>query len=138
MTPDNEAFVRLAFGAQQPMAWIGASLAVIEDGSVTIAFAPHDALTTMGTGVVMGGIVATVCDVAAGLSILTRLDPPRQITTVDVTSHQIAPARGEAIICIGRVEKLGKAIAIASAEAFVETGGQRRLAARLTSTFAVS
>jgi acyl-coenzyme A thioesterase PaaI-like protein len=137
MNPDNEAFVRLGFAAQQPLAWIGAELEAIADGAVTISFAPHDGLTTAGTGIVMGGIVATVCDVAAGLSLLTRLSPPRPITTIDLTCHQIAPALGARIVCIGRVERIGKAIGIASAEAISEMDGERRLAARLTATFAL-
>ncbi|MFZ4121486.1 MAG: PaaI family thioesterase [Caulobacterales bacterium] len=137
MTPDTEAFVRLAFQAQQPLRWIGAELIRIADGEVEIAFPMREDLTSLGSGMVMGGLLATVADVAAGLAIISRLQPPRPVMTIDFTCHQIAPANGERIACVGKVERIGKTIAIASAEAFSEKGQDRRLCTRLTATFAI-
>jgi uncharacterized protein (TIGR00369 family) len=133
-----EAFVRLAFAAQLPLAWMGAELTAIGDGTVTISVPVRDDLTTAGTGIVMGGIIATIADVAAGLSIITQLDPPRPVTTLDFSSHQIAPARGDRIETVGQVEKVGKTFAITGADVFAIKDGQRRKCARLTATFAVS
>jgi uncharacterized protein (TIGR00369 family) len=133
-----EAFVGLAFAAQLPLAWMGAELTVIGDGTVTITVPVRDDLTTAGTGAVMGGIIATIADVAAGLSIITQLDPPRPVTTLDFSSHQIAPARGGQIVAVGQVEKVGKTIAVAGADVFAVKDGVRRKCARLTATFAVS
>jgi uncharacterized protein (TIGR00369 family) len=138
MSALNKEFVRLGFAAQLPLQAMNATLEAIEDGSVTIAFPVADQLTTAGTGIVMGGVLALVADVAAGLSILTRLSPPRPVTTVSMTSTQIAPAKGERVICVGRLDKIGRGLAVTGADVFVEANGQRTLCARLSAAFAVS
>lgn len=136
--PDDRAqFVKLAFSAQAPLRWIEAELAAVEEGSVTISFAVRDDLCTAGTGVVMGGITALVADVAAGLSLLTRLNPPRPVVTTSFSSHQITPAKGDRIVCIGSVLKAGKTQGLSRAEVYAETGGDRRHVATLTATFAI-
>ena len=134
---DNEAFVRLAFAAQLPLAWLGAELDSVEDGAVTIVFTVRDDLCTAGSGIVMGGVTALVADVAAGLSLLTRLSPPRPILTSSMTAHQLSPAKGDRIICTGIVLKIGKTAGIARADVFAQTGADRRHAATLTASFAI-
>ncbi|MCU0882902.1 MAG: PaaI family thioesterase [Hyphomonadaceae bacterium] len=134
----TDAFLELAFAAQLPLAWMGAELTETGDGTVTITVPFRDDLTTAGTGVVMGGIIATIADVAAGLSVITRLDPPRPITTLDFTSHQITAARGGQIVAVGQVEKVGRSFAVAGADVFVVKDGERQKCARLTATFAVA
>lgn len=138
MTPDTEAFVRLALAAQLPLAAWGATLVALEDGSVSLGCPVSEALTTAGTGAVMGGIVATLADVAAGLSVITTLEPPRPVTTLDFTAHSLAPARGERLEAVGRVQKAGRTFAIASAEVFAISGDSRRKCATLTATFALA
>jgi acyl-coenzyme A thioesterase PaaI-like protein len=86
----------------------------------------------------MGGIVATVADVAAGVSILTRLDLPRPVTTLSFSSQQIGPARGERIACRGRVDRVGRHVAMTGAEVYSITGDRRELCARLSATFSIS
>lgn len=131
----NATFVRMGFAAQAPMALFEAELLEIAPGSVTIAFPVADRLTTVGTGIVMGGVLATVADVAAGLSILTVLDPPRPVTTIDFAFHAIAAAKGERIVCVGQVERAGRQISITGADVFAEEAGVRRKVARLTASF---
>ena len=138
MTPDIEAFVRLAFAAQLPLKTWGADLCSIRSGSVVLSCPITEPLTVAGTGIVMGGIVATLADVAAGLSIISVLDSPRPVTTLDFSFHAIAAARGERLEAIGQVRKPGRNFAIASTEVFVLSGENRRLCAILTATFAVA
>jgi uncharacterized protein (TIGR00369 family) len=138
VTPDVEAFVRLAFSAQLPLKTWGAELDSIENGSVVLTCPITEPLTTAGTGIVMGGIVATLADVAAGLSIISGLDSARPVTTIDFSLHAIAAARGERLEAIGQVKKPGRSFAIASTEVFVLQGENRRLCATLTATFAVA
>jgi uncharacterized protein (TIGR00369 family) len=138
MTPDTEPFVRGALSAQLPLkAWC-AELVGLGNGTVTLSCPITDPLTTAGTGIVMGGIVATLADVAAGLSVITALDPPRPVTTIDFSVHAIAAARGDRLEAIGQVRKAGRSIAIASTEVFAISGESRRLCATLTATFAVA
>lgn len=138
MTPATEAFVREALSAQLPLkAWC-TELIGLGNGTVTLSCPITDPLTTAGTGIVMGGIVATLADVAAGLSIIAALEPPRAVTTIDFSFHAIAAGRGERLEAIGQVHKAGSSIAIASTKVFAISGESRRLCATLTATFAVA
>jgi uncharacterized protein (TIGR00369 family) len=137
MTPAAEAFVKLGFEAQAPMRLLGAKLGAISSGTVSIEVPITETLTTYGTGVVLGGILAAIGDVAAGLSLISAMAEPRPVTTIDFTSHQISPAKGDRVVAIGKVEHLGKSVGIASAEVFAERGSERRLCCRLTATFRV-
>jgi acyl-coenzyme A thioesterase PaaI-like protein len=135
----NRAFVEAAFAALGPMHQFGARLTEIAPGAVTIeaANAPH--LTTSGTGAVMAGVIATIADVAAGLSLLTELDPPRPILTTQMSLYQIAPASGALVRAVGRVEKISRAQATASAEVFSLTDGEKaRRVALITAIFQIS
>jgi uncharacterized protein (TIGR00369 family) len=137
VSDEARAFVDLAFAAQRPLAGIGVTLDKVEDGAVTLSFPVQDNLCTAGTGIVLGGITALVADVAAGLSLITRLDPPRPVVTVEMAAHQIAPGKGERIVCIGSVLKAGRSMGIARADVYAEAGGSRRLASTLTATFSI-
>jgi uncharacterized protein (TIGR00369 family) len=138
MTPATEAFVHEALSAQLPLkAWC-AELIDLRNGTVSLSCPITEQLTTAGTGVVMGGIVATLADVAAGLSIIAALDPPRPVTTINFSVHAIAAARGDRLEAIGQIRKAGRSIAIASTEVFAISGESRRLCATLTATFAVA
>lgn len=137
MNDTQIAAVRLGFAAQNPMALFGAELGAIEPGSVTLSMPVREEMTTAGTGIVMGGLVATLADVAAGLSIATLMAPPRPVMTVDFTSHQLAPARGDRIEAVGRVEKIGRSLCITGADVFAVAGETRTKVARLVATFAV-
>lgn len=139
VTPGTADFVRLAVQAQVPLTWMQARIDSIQPGSVTLSIPVGEAVCTAGTGLVMGGMVATLADVAAGVSIISRLDPPRPVTTLGFTSHQIAPARGERIVAIGRVDRIGRRVAMAGAEVLAEAAdGTRTLCARLVATFALA
>jgi uncharacterized protein (TIGR00369 family) len=138
MTQEAEAFVRAALAAQLPLQGWSAAIVSLGNGEVTLSCPIAEPLTTAGTGVVMGGIVATLADVAAGLSIISALDPPRPVTTIDFSVHSIAPAKGDRLEAVGQRLKAGRSIAIASAQVFAVDGHNRRLCATLTATFAVA
>jgi acyl-coenzyme A thioesterase PaaI-like protein len=136
MSADIENLVRLAFAAQAPLAAWGAELAEISPGRVVISTPISPGMTTTGTGVVMAGLVATIADVAAGLSLVSALTPPRPVTTVEMKIAMLAPARGARLECIGAVEKAGKSIAVVTAEAWaISAEGARTKAAILSATF---
>ncbi len=138
MTPDIEAFIHLAFAAQLPLKTWGAELGSISRGCVVLSCPITEPLTVVGTGIVMGGIVATLADVAAGLSIISAFDSPRPVTTIDFSFHAVAAARGQRLEAVGQVRKPGRNFAIASTEVLVLEGEDRRLCAMLTATFAVA
>lgn len=137
ITEERIAIVRAGFAAQTPLAAMGATLDMIEEGQVTIVLPITDGVVTLGTRVVTGGVIAAVADVAAGLSLLTLMASPRPVITVEIAAHLLAPARGEALICVGRAEKIGKRHCVGGADVFVEENAQRRKVAILTATFMV-
>ncbi len=133
----NRAFVELAFAAQAPLAGFGCRLSCIELGRVTIAFDAAEHLTTRGTGAVMGGVIATVADVAAGLALITRLETPGPVVTMQMNSHFLRPAIGGTITCIGAVERIGRGFATVSARAFHRLGDKQSELALLTAQFQI-
>jgi uncharacterized protein (TIGR00369 family) len=133
----HRAFVELAFAAQAPLAGFGCRLTGIAPGRVTIEFDAAEHLTTRGTGAVMGGVIATVADVAAGLSLITRLEAPGPVVTMQMNSHFLRPAIGGAIICTGAVERIGRGFATVSARAVHRKDGKDSDIALLTAQFQI-
>lgn len=134
--PSTRDFIALALQAQSPLVGWGAVIESIDDGAVRLSMPITPSVTTF-TGAVVSGVIATLADVAAGLSLITVLTPPRPVITLDFTTQQLAPAIGTRLIAVGRAERAGKAIGFASADAFVtaEHGDQR--VARLSATFSI-
>lgn len=137
LSTDHRAFLDLALAAQRPLTPWRARLEHAEPGLVRLSMPIDDAVTTY-TGAVVGGIIATLADVAAGLALISALDAPRPVTTLDFTSQHLAPAIGDTLIAVGRAERVGKAIAFASAESFVLRDGAEKRVARLSATFSVT
>lgn len=137
LDPNTDAFVRLAFAAQRPLATWQAEVIAVEAGRVRLAMPILEPVTTF-TGAVVGGVAATLADVAAGLALITMLSPPRPVTTLDFTSQQLAPAIGQTLIAVGQAERAGGRIGFASAEVFVRADGADTRVARLSATFAIA
>jgi uncharacterized protein (TIGR00369 family) len=136
--PDaNRQAVALGFSMQAPLELFGARLTEIAPGSVTISFDPTEELTTKGTGVVVGGVIATIADVAAGLSLVTLLDPPGPIMTLQMNSHFLRPAKGGPIRAVGRVEKIGRGQATVAADVFCDASQGPQKVAVLTAQFQI-
>ncbi|MFZ4070086.1 MAG: PaaI family thioesterase [Caulobacterales bacterium] len=133
----HRQFVELAFAAQAPLAGFGCRLTGIEPGRVTIAFDAAEHLTTRGSGAVMGGVIATVADVAAGLALITRLEAPGPVVTMQMNSHFLRPAIGGVITCIGAVERIGRGFATVSARAVHHVGDKQTDVALLTAQFQI-
>jgi acyl-coenzyme A thioesterase PaaI-like protein len=138
MTADTKAFIAIALAAQLPLVKLGVKIDTMEAGSVTLSVLINEDMTTQGTGVVMAGVIAMIGDVAAGLSVISLMESPRPVTTIDFTSHQISAAKGDKLIIIGKAERLSKTICISGAEAFCLRDDQSRKCATLTATFLLS
>lgn len=137
MSPETMSFIPLALAAQLPLTKMGVVIDAIETGSVTLSVSIEEDMTTAGTGVVMGGVIAMIADVAAGLSVISVMESPRPVTTIDFTSHQISAAKGDRLIFKGQAERLTTSACISGAEVFCERNGQSRKCARLTATFLI-
>jgi len=85
-------------------------------------------------GLVHGGVLATLADVAMGLSVRTSIEPGRRHVTIELGMHYLRPAGPGDIEVVGRVIRVGSQIGYAEAD--VLQG--KRLLARGSGTYSVT
>ncbi len=89
------------------------------------------------TGVAHAGVVAALADHCAGAAASTELEPGQFVVTAEYKINLLRGARGERLFCRAEVLKHGQSLAVAEAEVFAESGGQRTLVAKLMATLSV-
>jgi len=75
--------IRQSFDRQGLMRTLGASLESIEAGTVTVE-CPFDERLTQQHGLLHGGVLASLVDVARGYAALTMMPDDRQVLTVEL------------------------------------------------------
>jgi len=85
-------------------------------------------------GLVHGGVLATLADVAMGLAVRTAVQPGRRHVTIELTIHYVRPASQGDIEVLGHVIRVGSQIGFAEAD--VLQGD--RLLARGSGTYSVT
>jgi uncharacterized protein (TIGR00369 family) len=85
-------------------------------------------------GLVHGGVLATLADVAMGLAVRTAIPPGRRHVTIEMTVHFLRPASPGAIVATGTTVRVGSRIAFAEAGL---TDARDRLVARASGTYSV-
>lgn len=113
------------------MRTLGASLEAIESGTVTVACAFHDGLTQQH-GLLHGGVVASLVDVACGYAALTMLPDNREVLTVEFKINFLKPARTDRLIAVGKVVQSGRTLTVCEGSVFDAT--RTVLIARMTAT----
>ena len=86
-------------------------------------------------GLVHGGILATLADIAMGLAVRTVVGPTRRHVTIDLHVHYLRPARP------GRLEALGSVVRVGTHVGFAEgslTDAAGRLLVRASGTYSVT
>ncbi|MFW0789700.1 PaaI family thioesterase [Gordonia sp. CPCC 205333] len=88
-----------------------------ERSAISMKIAPH---ITFDGATVQGAIVATLADFAAVASASMVARPNQFIATVGCETHNLAPARGERLIAVGRlVSKPGRRM-VAAADVYAD------------------
>src|SRR4026208_1088661 len=123
--------VRHSFEKQGLMRTLGAALQSVESGKVTITCAANERLTQQH-GLVHGGVVATLADVACGYAALTMMPDDREVLTVEFKGHFLKPARTDRLICVGQVVQSGRTLTVCDGSVFDGTGSV--LLAKMTAT----
>lgn len=131
--PHFEARVRDSFGKQTFMATLGASLARVAAGEVTIALPVREALLQQH-GTVHAGALASVLDSAAGYAALSLMPAGAGVVSVEFKVNLLEPARGQRVEARGRVVRSGRTLSVCTAEAWMIDGGAERLVATLQGT----
>ena len=117
------------------MAVLGARLAVVEEGTVTLLLEPAEHHYDH-RGAVQPGILAALTDTAAGYAIHTQAAFGVRCATLELRVNMLAPitiASGMSS-CVGKVVTIGLRTAIAEARIFDAAG---QLCTMMSSTFIV-
>jgi uncharacterized protein (TIGR00369 family) len=116
------------------LASLSALLVESGDGELVIRFtAPRTA--TQGNGVVGGGTLANMLDLAMAMGVLAQLKPRYTCATISLTVNMQSAGQEGHFIAVAGVDRVGRQIAFAHAKLY--DGERSRLIANATSSLAV-
>jgi len=118
MTDVNEWFL----SNHDHLRTLGITIEEQRDGYVRLSL-PHDkSLTNPGSGVMQGGIVATLIDHGGGAAIRTTLERPREMThaTTELNVSYLRPAVGD-LTAKATVVRSGRTRGVVDVEVTMET-----------------
>jgi uncharacterized protein (TIGR00369 family) len=140
--PDNptRAQIANAVNSGQREFRLDANSALQSMDTVLVEGTPGDLLlrftapkySIQGNGVVSGGMLANMLDLAMAAAVLSRLPPGRIPSTISMTVNMMASAQAGAILATTRVDRMGRSIAFANAE--LRDPHTRKLLANATSS----
>ena len=120
---------------QHFMKLVGISLDVIEEGT-TEASLQLKQEHMQQTGLVHGGVVATIADIVSGLAAYTLVPEDHHVVTAELKISYLNPGRGQTLFAKGWVLKQGFRINFCEAEVYALDNGSRKLIAKCTTTMA--
>lgn len=123
--------IRESFDRQGFMRTIGAVLESVGSGTVTITCGFDDRLTQQH-GLLHGGVVASLADVACGYAALSVMPADREVLTVEFKIHFLKPAKADRVIAVGQVVQSGRTLTVCEGSVFDAT--RSRVLARMTAT----
>lgn len=100
---------------------IGMRLVEIRPNEAVIEIDMRDDLK-QPSGVLHGGVTATLIDTAMAFAVRTHLDPSEFTATIDLTVHYMRPHTTGKVTCTARVVRAGKRVFTVSADATNEEG----------------
>src|SRR5688572_19235308 len=113
--PDYEHRVRASFARQAAMTSMGARLADIAPGEVTLELSFRQELTQQH-GFLHAGIITSLMDSACGYAALSLMEPGAGVLSVEFKVNLLAPARGDRFRAVGRVVRAGRTLTVTTAE----------------------
>jgi uncharacterized protein (TIGR00369 family) len=123
--------IRQSFNRQGLMRTLGASLESVESGIVTVV-CPFDERLTQQHGLLHGGVLASLVDVACGYAALTMMPDDREVLTVEFKINFLKPAKTDRLIAVGKVVQAGRTLTVCEGSVFDAT--RTRVLARMTAT----
>jgi uncharacterized protein (TIGR00369 family) len=132
--PEFETRVRASFAKQTFMATLGATLARVAPGEVTIELPVRETLAQQH-GSVHAGAIASVLDSAAGYAALSLMPAGAGVVSVEFKVNLLEPAVGVRVEARARVVRSGRTLSACSAEGWaIDAEGNARLVAMLQGT----
>ena len=123
----------VAIAAMPCSRFLGLSVLGLGDGVSAIELPVRPDLTFEGK-TVQGGIVGTLADYAAVSAATAALPLGWASSTTSFQVYNLAPARGERLVGIGRIVKGGRSQAVASADVYSVIGADAVLVATALAT----
>ena len=121
--PEIERLVRDSFAKQGLMRHLGASLVDVRPGEVHVRM-PFRPELTQQHGFFHAGGTSALADTAGGYAGLTMFPRGSAVLTVEFKLNLLAPAKGDALLAVGRVLKAGRTLTVCQFEVFAEQGGR--------------
>lgn len=122
--------VSKSFKKQSFLSLIGAKIENVEKGKVTISCERKDTLLQQ-QGLLHGGVITTLADVAGGYAALTIMPENTEVLTVELKINLMRPANANKVIAIGEVIKAGKTLVIVETTV---TDEKNKILAKMIST----
>lgn len=120
---------------QHFMKLVGFELNVIEAGT-TEGWLELKQEHQQQTGLVHGGVTATLADIVAGFAAYTLVPEDQHVVTGEIKVSYFAKGKGQRLHAIGRVLKQGRRLNFCEAEVWCIDGEKRTLIAKATTTMA--
>ena len=134
--PGFEARVRASFAKQAFMATIGAEIAELSAGRVSLRMNVRDDLTQQH-GFVHAGAIASLADSACGYAALSLMPADAAVLSVEFKVNMLSPAKGDAIVARAEVIRPGRTIMVCRADVFSINGKEEKLVAAMQGTMMV-
>ncbi len=121
ITDEHRAFAENALHSLPFAKLIGMCLIDLKADEAVIAIEMRDDLR-QPSGVLHGGVTATLIDTAMAFAVRTRLAIDEATATIDLTVHYVRPHLSGTFTCTAKVVRAGKRIFTVSAEVHNEEG----------------
>lgn len=118
MQPQNDRWeeaVRESFGRQAFMQTIGARLASVAPGEVTIEL-PFRADLLQQSGALHAGVLAAIADSACGYAALSLMPEGSNVLSVEFKLNLLAPATAERFQAHARVVRSGRTLTVTTCD----------------------
>lgn len=112
--------IRDSFSRQGFMRLLGAEIESVDSGRVTIVCNANERLTQQH-GLLHGGVVASLADVACGYAALSMMPEDREVLTVEFNVHFLKAAQTDRLVAVGQVIQSGRTLTVCEGTVFDTT-----------------
>lgn len=131
--PEFKSRIEKFLERQHFMKLVGFDLNVIEAGR-TEGWLDLTLDHQQQTGLVHGGVTATLADIVAGFAALTVVAEDQHVVTGEIKISYFTPGRGQKLHAIGWVVKQGRKMSFCEAEVWSVAGDKRTLIAKASTS----
>jgi acyl-CoA thioesterase len=121
ITDEQRAFAANSLHSLPFSKLIGMKLVDLQPDTAVISIEMRDDLR-QPSGVLHGGVTATLIDTAMSFAVRTRLAPTEATATIDLTIHYLRPHISGTFTCTANIVRAGKRIFTVSADVVNEDG----------------